>query len=115
MKKKLILMSCMLCLTVTAMADGGKIDGSTIKKITFNGDQVTIEYNNGRQTTTADMAEITIDMSSATSMEERVTIMKKAGLNGKAIYDMKGKLVGRDATKLQKGVYIIDSKKVTIK
>lgn len=120
MIKKIIVMSCMLCLTLTAMADGGKIDGSTIKKITFNGDQVIIEYNNGSQTTTADMAEVIIDFSTATSVEERTAILKKTGLKGKEVYDLKGQGVVNgsnlmDKGQLKKGIYIIDGKKVTIK
>ena len=110
-----MIMSCLLWLNLSAMADGGKIDGSTIKRITFSGDQVTIEYNDGTPLTTVDMAEVIIDMSMATTVEERMAILEKAGLNGKAVYDMKGKLICRDAAKLQKGVYIIDGKKVIIK
>jgi hypothetical protein len=120
MMKKLIVMSCLLCLTLAAMADGEKIDGSTIKKITFNGDQVVIEYNNGKQATTADMAEVTIDFSTATSVEERTAIIKKAGLRGKEVYDLKGQVVVNGSNlmvkgQLKKGIYIIDGKKVTIK
>ena len=117
--KKLMIMSCMLCLTVAAMADGGKIDGSTVKKITFNGDQVTIEYNNGTQTT-ADMADVIIDMSKATSVEERMAIVKEAGLLDKKVYDLKGQEVVNGSWlmvhgQLKKGVYIVDGKKVAVR
>jgi hypothetical protein len=119
MMKKLMIMSCMLCLTVAAMADGGKIDGSTVKKITFNGNQVTIEYNNGTQTT-ADMADVIIDMSKATSVEERMAIVKEAGLLDKKVYDLKGQEVVNGSWlmvhgQLKKGVYIVDGKKVVVK
>ena len=122
--KKLIIMSCLLCLTVAAMADGGKIDGSTVKKITFNGNQVTIEYNNGTQTTT-DMAEVIIDFSMATNIEERTAIVKEAGLLDKKVYDLKGQEVVNGSLfesvalqswlmvhgQLKKGVYIVDGKR----
>jgi hypothetical protein len=119
MTKKLLVMSFMLCLTLAAMADGGKIDGSTVKKITFNGDQVTIEYNNGTQTT-ADMADVIIDMSKATSVEERMAIVKEAGLLDKKVYDLKGQEVVNGSWlmvhgQLKKGVYIVDGKKVVVK
>jgi hypothetical protein len=119
MMKKLMIMSCMLCLTVAAMADGGKIDGSTVKKITFNGNQVTIEYNNGTQTTT-DMAEVIIDFSMATNIEERTAIVKEAGLLDKKVYDLKGQEVVNGSWlmvhgQLKKGVYIVDGKKVVVK
>jgi hypothetical protein len=119
MMKKLMIMSCMLCLTVAAMADGGKIDGSTVKKITFNGNQVTIEYNNGTQTTT-DMAEVIIDFSMATNIEERTAIVKEAGLLDKKMYDLKGQEVVNGSWlmvhgQLKKGVYIVDGKKVVVK
>lgn len=117
--KKLMIMSCMLCLTVAAMADGGKIDGSTVKKITFNGNQVTIEYNNGTQTTT-DMAEVIIDFSMATNIEERTAIVKEAGLLDKKVYDLKGQEMVNGSWlmvhgQLKKGVYIVDGKKVAVR
>jgi hypothetical protein len=115
MMKKLIVMSCMLCLTLAAMADGGKIDGSTIKKITFNGDQVTIVFNDGTETLVADMATVTIDFSKATGIEERLAAVKQAGFEGMAVYNLNGQLVGKSAANLSKGVYIIGKKKVIIK
>jgi hypothetical protein len=115
MMKKLIVMSCMLCLTLAAMADGGKIDGSTIKKITFNGDQVTIVFNDGTETLVADMATVTIDFSKAIGIEERLAAVKQAGFEGMAVYNLNGQLVGKSAANLSKGVYIIGKKKVIIK
>ena len=113
--KKLIVMSCMFCLTLAAMADGGKIDGSTIKKITFNGDQVTIVFNDGTETLVADMATVTIDFGKATGIEERLAAVKQAGLEGMPVYNLNGQLVGKSAANLPKGVYIIGKKKVIIK
>jgi enhancing lycopene biosynthesis protein 2 len=69
---------------------------------------------------TADMAEVIIDFSTATSVEERTAILKKTGLKGKEVYDLKGQVVVNgsnlmDKGQLKKGIYIIDGKKVTIK
>lgn len=110
--KKLLLMSFMACMSLTVMADG--IDVTKLEKITFNGDQVVLHYKDGT-TTNADMAEVTIDLSTATGIEERIAITEKAGIEGKAIYNLAGQLVGNSAARLTKGVYIIDGKKVIIK
>ena len=106
----------MLCLSVAAMADDvQKIDVSKVSKITFEGDNVVITYNNGTATTTADMATVVLDFSSATGVEERVVLLEKEGLEGKAVYNLNGQQVGNSAARLAKGVYIINGKKVIVK
>ena len=113
--KKLFLLG-MLCLSVAAMADDvQKIDVSKVSKITFEGDNVVITYNNGTATTTADMATVVLDFSSATGVEERVVLLEKEGLEGKAVYNLNGQQVGNSAARLAKGVYIINGKKVIVK
>lgn len=113
--KKLFLLG-MLCLSVAAMADDvQKIDVSKVSKITFEGDNVVITYNNGTATTTADMATVVLDFSSATGIDERVVLLEKEGLEGKAVYDLNGQQVGNSAARLAKGVYIINGKKVIVK
>lgn len=95
--------------------DVQKIDVSKVSKITFEGDNVVITYNNGTATTTADMATVVLDFSSATGIEERVVLLEKEGLEGKAVYDLNGQQVGNSAARLAKGVYIINGKKVIVK
>ena len=113
--KKLFLLG-MLCLSVAAMADDvQKIDVSKVSKITFEGDNVVITYNNGTATTTADMATVVLDFSSATGIEERVVLLEKEGLEGKAVYNLNGQQVGNSAARLAKGVYIINGKKIIVK
>lgn len=113
--KKLFFLG-MLCLSVAAMADDvQKIDVSKVSKITFEGDNVVITYNNGTATTTADMATVVLDFSSATGIEERVVLLEKEGLEGKAVYNLNGQQVGNSAARLAKGVYIINGKKVIVK
>ena len=84
-----------------------KIDASTVSQITFNGDNVTIKYN--------DMETVTIDFSKVTSIGERIEMTKKMGLEGKQVYDLKGRKAGKSAAALKKGIYVIDGKKVIIK
>jgi hypothetical protein len=86
-----------------------------VSKITFEGDNVVITYNNGTATTTADMATVVLDFSSATGIEERVVLLEKEGLEGKAVYNLNGQQVGNSAARLAKGVYIINGKKVIVK
>lgn len=112
--KKLLLITMALCLSLGAMADGEKIDVSTLSKVTFEGDQVVLHYKDGT-TSMVDMATVTIDLSSATSIEDRLAITEKAGIEGKNIYNLKGQLVGTSAARLEKGIYIVGGKKVVIK
>lgn len=101
---------------MAAMADDvQKINVSKVSKITFEGDNVVITYNNGTATTTADMATVVLDFSSATGVEERVVLLEKEGLEGKAVYNLNGQQVGNSAARLAKGVYIINGKKVIVK
>ena len=117
----------MLCIALAMQADDVtknlspegedvvRIDASKVQKITFSGDQVTVKYNDGTPDATLDMGTVVLDFSNTTGIEERIALAKKAGLQGKKVYDLKGKLVGNDATQLKKGVYVIDGKKVIIK
>ena len=114
-------MSSMLCLTLTTMADDvTKINASKVQRITFSGDQVVVTYNDGTPDATFDMSSVVLDFSCTTNIEERTAIVKKAGLLGKKVYDLKGREVKNGSQSmakgdLKKGVYIIDGKKVTIK
>ena len=90
------------------------IDASTVSQITFNGDNVTIKYNDGTSAT-FDMETVTIDFSKVTSIGERIEMTKKMGLEGKQVYDLKGRKAGKSAAALKKGIYVIDGKKVIIK
>lgn len=114
-------MSFLLCLTLTMAADDvTKINASKVKQITFSGDQVVVKYNDGTSDATLDMGTVVFDFSSTTSIEERKALVKKAGLQDKKVYDLKGREVVNGSTlmikgELKPGLYIIDSKKVSIK
>jgi len=112
MIKKLLSLAFMVCMSLTAMADD--IEAAKLSKITFDGDKVVLHYKDGT-TASKEMAEVTIDFSTATGIEERMAITKKAGLEDKAVYNMAGQQVGNSAARLTKGVYLIDGKKVIIK
>ncbi len=114
--KKLLLLSMALCLTMGIQADDPqKVDASKVKKITFNGDQMTIEYADGSTSTTVDMETVIIDFSNTSGIEERVTIARQYGFEGKNVYRLNGQLVGKSMANLTSGVYIIDGKKILIK
>lgn len=114
--KKNLLLSGLLLTGMTVMAQDVKtVESSQLDRITFNGDQVTLVYKNGETETIDDMSTVIINMSEATSIEERVAISEKAGLEGKAVYNLKGQLVGNSAARLEKGIYVIGGKKVIIK
>ncbi len=114
--KKIFFLCCLLFSTMGVMADEvQKIDAAKVSKITFKGDNVTITYNDGTTSTTFDMAVVTLDFSNVTSVEERISMTKKEGLEGKAVYDLNGHFKGNSVARLSKGVYIVHGKKVIIK
>ena len=115
MMKKLLFLGCFLVASMNIMADDVKtIDAAKVSKITFSGDNVTIKFNDGTPDLTVDMETVTLDFSNVTAIE-RVAIAKEKGLEGKAIYNMKGQLVGNSVANLSQGIYIINGKKVVIK
>lgn len=113
MKKSIITLVLML-MAVTVSAQQ-KIDASKIAQMTFSGDNVTIVYNDGTASETFDMEQITLDFTVLTSIEQRLQLTKEKGLEGKQVYDLKGRKLGKSAAALKKGIYVIDGKKVVIK
>ena len=119
--KRLFLMGSMFCMALAVTADDvTKIDASKVQRITFSGDQITVTFNDGTPAATLDMGTVVLDFSTTTSVEERIAIVKKAGLQDKKVYDVKGREVVNGERllvqgSLKAGIYIIDGKKVTIK
>jgi len=114
---KKILLLCMLLMSGMNMLadDVQKLDAAKITRITFDGDIVIFTFSDGTTSTVADMSTVTIDFSNVTSIGDRLQMTKELGLEGKQVYDLKGRLLGKSAAALKKGVYVIDGKKVTVK
>lgn len=118
MMKKILLLLFAGCLSLGVMADDDdetRIKGSKIAKITYSGDSVTIHYNDGIPDYTFLMEEITLDFSAAATIEKRMAIAKKWGVEGKKVYNLQGELVGESAARMGDGTYIIEGRKVIIK
>ena len=114
--KKILLITMFFFSAASMMADGEqKIDASKVSKITFKGDDVIITFNDGTSTKTLDMSVVTLDFTNATSIEDRLRLSEESGLEGKPVYDLSGKQIGKSVAELKAGVYIIDKKKVVIK
>ena len=101
---------------MVAMADGTepeKIDVKELTKITFEGDNVILHFKDGSKADLEkDLETIVIDFSSVTAIE---TLRKVESLKGKGVYNLRGQYVGQGVEGLQKGLYIVDGKKVIIK
>ena len=116
MMKKFFLLSLTLLMSVAMMADEKEtIDAAQLTKITFNGDQVVLHFSDNTVRNIEDMETITIDMSKTTGINERLAATRKAGIEGKAVYNLNGQQIGNSAARLSKGIYIIGGKKVIIK
>ena len=116
--KKLLLLSLLLLSVMNVVADDKqKLDATKISEITFNGDDVIILFNDGTSKT-YDMGAtepVTIDFSNMAGMNERLQLTQALGLEGKQVYDLKGRKAGKSAAALKKGVYVIEGKKIIIK
>lgn len=117
-KAYLLLLAGMLSTAVLADSKQTvKIDGQVIEKtiseITFDGDNVVLQYSDNTSDQ-ADMSLVTLSFSySTTTGISQVEGIKKA-LQGK-VYNLQGQCVGSSLQGLSKGVYIINGKKVIIK
>lgn len=90
----------------------GKVIEKTISEITFDGDNVVLQYADNTSDQ-ADMSLVTLSFSYTTTGISQVEGIKKA-LQGK-VYNLQGQFVGSSLQGLSKGVYIINGKKVIIK
>ena len=114
--KKTLLVFLVFLSGMNVMADDvQKLDAATITRISFSGDNVILTFSDGTTSTVTDMSTVTIDFSNVTSIDDRVKLTQQLGLEGKPVYDLSGRLVGKSAATLKKGVYVIDGKKVTVK
>ena len=101
---------------LAVMADDvQKVDAAKVTRITFNGDTVIFTFSDGTTSTVADMSTVVVDFSQVATTAERLKLTRLLGLEGKQVYDLNGRKLGRSAAALKKGVYVIDGKKVTVK
>ncbi len=116
-KAYLLLLAGMLSTAVFAGSKQTvKIDGQliekTISEITFDGDNVVLQYADNTSDQT-DMSLVTLSFTYQTTGISQVEGIKQA-LQGK-VYNLQGQYVGSSLQGLSKGVYIINGKKVIIK
>ena len=91
---------------------GGSQVGKTVKEITFDGDNVVLQYSDNTSNQ-ADMSLVTLSFTYQTTGISQIEDIKKA-LQGK-VYNLQGQYVGSSPKGLSKGVYMINGKKVIIK
>lgn len=106
-------------MSTAAMADNKQtvtIDGSqvskTVKEITFDGDNVTLTYVDGTDET-RDMSLVTLAFEYTATGISNIETSNKV-LAGK-VFNLNGQLVGTSTQNLNKGIYIVNGKKVIIK
>ena len=117
--KKVYFMLLGVLLSTAAMADNKQtvtIDGSpvskTVKEITFDGDNVTLSYANGTDEI-KDMSLVKLSFAYTTTGISNIETNNKV-LAGK-VFNLNGQLVGTSTQNLNKGIYIVNGKKVIIK
>lgn len=120
MNRFYILLACLPLCATAAVADTEEtvtIDGSVVGKfanrITFDGDNVTLTYDDGT-TQTADMAAVSISLtydSGETGISETVARPEAPA----RIYTLGGQNAGSSTERLAKGIYIMNGKKIVIR
>lgn len=106
-------------MSTAAMADneqtvtiGGSQVSKTVKEITFDGDNVTLSYADGTDET-LDMSLVKLSFAYSTTGISNIETSNKV-LAGK-VFNLNGQLVGTSTQNLNKGIYIVNGKKVIIK
>ena len=91
---------------------GGSQVGKTVKEITFDGDNVDLPYND-ETTETRDMSLVKLSFAYSTTGISNIETSNKV-LAGK-VFNLNGQLVRTSTQNLNKGIYIVNGKKVIIK
>ena len=106
-------------MSTAAMADnkqtvtiGGSQVSKTVKEITFDGDNVKLTYVDGTDET-QDMSLVKLSFAYITTGISNIETSNKV-LAGK-VFNLNGQLVGTSTQNLNKGIYIVNGKKVIIK
>ena len=91
----------------------GNVSDKTVTEITFDGDNVTLSYED-KSSETRDMSLVSLSFSyDSTTGINKIKEVKKS-LQGK-VFNLNGQLVGNSLDGLSKGIYIVNGKKVIIK
>lgn len=91
----------------------GNVSDKTVTEITFDGDNVTLSYEDN-SSETKDMSLVSFSFSyDSTTGINKIEEVKKS-LQGK-VFNLNGQLVGNSLDGLSKGIYIVNGKKVIIK
>lgn len=118
--KQFLLTVCVLMLGMNAQAqtetkqtvlvNGVTID-KTVRKLTFDGDQVVLSYGDNT-TQRADMSQVSISfVYTSTGIAEMVSTDARE----RKVFNLNGQFMGEDVRSLPKGVYIINGQKVIIR
>lgn len=120
MKKLTLTIVSLMVLCMQAVADNGQtitIGGSIIEKyaqrLTFDGNNVTITFEDGSEET-ADMTTVSIDLTYGGNASGISSVTATSNDNGK-VYSISGQYVGNTTEGLPKGLYIMNGKKMVIK
>lgn len=106
-------------MSTAAMADnkqtvtiGGLQVSKTVKEITFDGDNVILTFDDS-SVETKDMSLVKLSFAYITTGISNIETSNKV-LAGK-VFNLNGQLVGTSTQNLNKGIYIVNGKKVIIK
>ena len=122
MNRKLCLLAFVAMLAVAAWADNNQtvtVNGTTqsqaVKRITFNGDEISLVFADNTQQT-VDMTAVKIDFvydnveNSVFYQMETPKVKEQTG-----VYNLNGQSVSGTREKLPKGIYIVDGRKGVVK
>ena len=91
----------------------GNVSDKTVTEITFDGDNVTLNYaDNSSETKDMSLVSLSFSYDSTTGINKTEEVKKS--LQGK-VFNLNGQLVGNSLEGLSKGIYIVNGKKVIIK
>lgn len=117
MKRQFLVLAC-LFMTLGAMADdvqtvtvgGVKVD-KTVKRITFNGDDVILHFTDN----TTDTENMGVEMKIAFDLTNSIGKLEFDVVNDSKVFNLRGQYMGDSLDGLRAGVYIQNGKKVIVK
>lgn len=122
MNRKLSLLALLLMLTIAAWTDNkqkvtinGTTQSQTVKRITFNGDEIVLVFADNTQQT-VEMTAVKIDFvydDVVNPVYYQVEASKVKEQTG--VYNLNGQSMGVAREKLPKGIYIVDGRKEVVR
>lgn len=103
----------MLAETIQKVSIAGETIDKNVASLSFDGDNVVISFDDGNSQT-VDMGDLSISLTYSDLSGISQINSDKDNADGK-VYNLAGQYVGNDTKALNKGIYIVNGKKIVVR